>query len=144
MTGRNDTFLPQGGTKGNGQIACKHALFACGFAGGGMPQNITLPAPAFVLAQIVANEGPVDDDNQLGRPYFRHVPGGCSQWSLIYTRDGAGLFEYPEWTHRTGRGEAVLLRPGTPLFFRRPDDAPVWNQMWAQFHPRPHWYAWLD
>ena len=109
-----------------------------------MPQNTALPASVHALAQIVANEGPVGDDNDLGRPYFRHVPNGSAQWILIYTRAGAGLWEYPEWTHATHRGEAVLLRPGAPHFYRRPENAPLWNQMWVQFHPRPHWHAWLD
>jgi AraC family transcriptional regulator of arabinose operon len=109
-----------------------------------MKQNVDQSRSLYMLSQIIAHEGKVSADNTLGRPFFRHLPKGYHRWILMYTRDGEGLWEYPGWVHTTRRSEALLIRAGTPLFFRQPDDALFWDQMFAEFHPRTHWHAWLD
>ena len=81
--------------------------------------------------------------------YFISRPGGTNDWLLIYTIRGGGDFGHGRGTRAGGRlttrpGDAVLLAPAALHDYRVNASAGRWDLLWAHFHPRPEWRAWLD
>jgi AraC family transcriptional regulator of arabinose operon len=72
-----------------------------------------------------------------------HRKGGSRDWLLVYTVSGEGRFDCAGGSVEVGRGDAVLVRPGTPYDLFIGEDCPYWDSLWAHFVPRPHWFDWL-
>ena len=66
---------------------------------------------------------------------------GTDDWLLIATLSGSGQVQ-PH--HATKLGDLLLIKPGTPHDYGTHSSADEWELLWAHFHPRPHWYEWLD
>ncbi len=78
-------------------------------------------------------------------------PRGTDDWLLIYTIRGAGEFRRGSGGGEKGDGavvaapgDAMLIRPGTLQDYRVHAGAKRWDLLWAHFHPKPEWQAWLD
>ena len=79
-----------------------------------------------------------------GPDYTTWRPKGTQDWLLIYTLSGTGRFGSEEGDFFADQGEVVLLRPSTLHDYGTAPTATHWNILWAHFHPRPHWFSWLE
>jgi AraC family transcriptional regulator of arabinose operon len=69
---------------------------------------------------------------------------GTSDWLLIYTLAGAGLYRFEGGEHETRPHEITLYRPGDYHNYRWSPRARRWDLLFAHFQPRAEWLAWLD
>lgn len=76
--------------------------------------------------------------------YRVHRPDGVGDWLLIHTIDGAGRFGHAGGELVAGRGDWVLIRPGTLHDYAVAASATGWELLWVHFQPRAHWLEWLD
>jgi len=81
--------------------------------------------------------GHLDQD----RKYRALRERGTDDWLLIATLRGSGRVESQ---HKTRPGDLLLIKPGVPHDYGTHPHAKEWELLWAHFHPRPHWYDWLD
>ena len=79
-----------------------------------------------------------------GRSYGTLRSKGTADELLIYTVEGSGVFRHGEAVHHSMKGELTLLRAGTPHHYQTSPESRLWELLWVHFHPRPHWWAWLD
>jgi AraC family transcriptional regulator of arabinose operon len=78
-----------------------------------------------------------------GDGYTNWRPRGSSDWLLIYTVEGAGCITVGGAARALGPGEAVLFAPGAAQDYGTDKTAGRWRLLWAHFHPRPNWRAWM-
>lgn len=78
-----------------------------------------------------------------GPGYANWRPRGSGDWLLIYTVEGAGRITMADTPRALGPGEAVLFAPGAAQDYRTDETAGRWRLLWAHFHPRPNWRAWI-
>jgi AraC family transcriptional regulator of arabinose operon len=71
-------------------------------------------------------------------------PNGVDDWLLIHTISGGGRFGHAGGDLIAETGDWVLIRPGTLHDYAVAPSASSWELLWAHFHPRPDWLAWLD
>jgi AraC family transcriptional regulator, arabinose operon regulatory protein len=76
--------------------------------------------------------------------YRAYRSGGTKDWLLIYTVSGLGRFGYAGGEIIATPGDWVLLRPGTLHDYGVEASQKQWELLWAHFHPRSHWLAWLN
>lgn len=76
--------------------------------------------------------------------YRVYRPDGVGDWLLIHTTTGAGRFGHGGGDLIAGRGDWVLIRPGTLHDYAVAPSAEAWELLWVHFHPRAHWLEWLD
>jgi AraC family transcriptional regulator of arabinose operon len=76
--------------------------------------------------------------------YGAYRTAGTRDWLLIYTVSGLGRFGYPGGELIASPGDWVLLRPGTLHDYGVESTLKQWELLWAHFHPRTHWLAWLN
>jgi AraC family transcriptional regulator, arabinose operon regulatory protein len=69
---------------------------------------------------------------------------GTSDWLFIYTLAGKGRFGHAAGELVTEPGDAVFLRPHTLHDYGVEASLEHWELLWAHFHPRPHWTAYLQ
>jgi len=81
----------------------------------------------------------------------RHVPGQSSQgrftqWAVTLTMTGAMNERINGRELHMRRGYLSIVAPDTDIWWQVPHGANAsgWEGVWAVFHPRPHWYAWLQ
>ena len=105
-----------------------------------MPPSLRHETPHATVTTLVTGHFRETPDYAVWRPR------GTQDWLLIVTLEGRGRFGGA--SGRTGlfveRGDAVLLRPGTPHDYGTAGGARGWELLWAHFAPRPHWIEWLD
>lgn len=75
--------------------------------------------------------------------YANWRPRGSGDWLLIYTAEGAGCIAVGDTPHILAAGEAVLYAPVAAQDYRTDETAGRWRLLWAHFHPRPNWRAWI-
>lgn len=78
-----------------------------------------------------------------GAGYTNWRPRGSGDWLLIYTAEGAGCITADDTPRILRPGEAVLFSPGAAQDYRTDETAGRWRLLWAHFHPRPMWRAWI-
>lgn len=78
-----------------------------------------------------------------GPGYTNWRPRGSGDWLLIYTGEGAGRIGWGGATRVLAPGEAVLFAPGAAQDYRTDEATGRWRLLWAHFHPRPMWRAWI-
>ena len=78
-----------------------------------------------------------------GPAYASWRPRGSNDWLLIYTAAGAGNIVLGGAARRLEPGEAVLFAPGAEQDYSTNPKDGRWRLLWAHFHPRPDWRAWL-
>jgi AraC family transcriptional regulator of arabinose operon len=66
---------------------------------------------------------------------------GTDDWLLIATLSGSGRVQSH---HKTKPGDLLLIKPGIPHDYGTHQTSEHWELLWAHFHPRLHWYEWLD
>lgn len=69
---------------------------------------------------------------------------GTFDWLLTYTLRGEGRFGTPDGDVQTGRGQLVLLAPGTRHDYGTLPTARLWEFIWVHFVPRPDWKDLFD
>src|SRR5579862_456604 len=79
-----------------------------------------------------------------GVGYHTRRSHGSNDWLVILTLSGSGRFGYRGGELRAKAGDITLVAPGTPQDYGVARGAPVWELLWAHFHPRAHWHEWLD
>jgi AraC family transcriptional regulator of arabinose operon len=101
--------------------------------------NSDLPiAPTPVVPLIIAGSY-----SEL-RGYRSWRPKGTQDWLMIGTIAGSGRFRWDSQDLCTEPFEIILLRPGMPHDCGVADEVGFWKLVWAHFHPRAHWYEWLN
>jgi AraC family transcriptional regulator of arabinose operon len=88
-------------------------------------------------------EAMMASDFDQGVGYTNWRPRGSGDWLLIYTVEGAGQIALGGGARKLGPGEAVLFAPGAAQDYRTDDTEGRWRLLWAHFHPRPNWRAWI-
>lgn len=79
-----------------------------------------------------------------GKGYYAWRPDGTPDWLLIYTISGRGRIGLSSGGEAIVQsGDALLIRPGTPHDYGVEPTRQRWELLWAHFHPRPAWHAWL-
>jgi len=69
---------------------------------------------------------------------------GTRDWFLTVTVGGRGRVGYEGGDVLTGRGDVVLLRPGTLHDYGSEKLKRAWEFYWVHFLPKPEWMAWLQ
>ncbi len=69
---------------------------------------------------------------------------GVDDWLLVHTRAGQGRFGHAGGDLIAGPDDWVLIRPGTLHDYAVAPEASTWELLWAHFHPRSEWLAWLN
>lgn len=92
----------------------------------------------------------IPDYNGVISGHFRRGPGyrvirdaGTDDWLIIATLDGVGRFALDGKELLTSTGDLTLIRPATPHDYGTLADTGEWDIVWAHFHPRPEWHAWM-
>jgi AraC family transcriptional regulator of arabinose operon len=68
---------------------------------------------------------------------------GTTDWLLIFTRGGHGLFRWKGGRLVTRKGDLVLLQPGTLHDYGLVAPGEPWELQWVHFFPVPGWMPWL-
>ncbi len=77
--------------------------------------------------------------------YYSDRPDGTDDWLLIATAAGMGQFAVEgKPTLYAMPGRVALLAPGQAHNYRTEIATGVWELLWVHFHPRPHWFEWLE
>lgn len=77
--------------------------------------------------------------------YYSSRPGGTDDWLLIGTAAGTGQFGVQaDALLYAMTGRIVLLPPGQAHNYRTEPSSGNWELLWVHFHPRPHWFEWLE
>lgn len=76
--------------------------------------------------------------------YANWRPHGTRDWLLIYTESGAGRIGLPSGSRLVRKGEVILYRPQSAQDYATALEAGSWKLLWSHFHPRPHWFPWLN
>lgn len=80
-----------------------------------------------------------------GKGYYAWRPNGTPDWLLIYTIAGLGRIGLSTGGEIVAEpGDAVLLRPGALHDYGVEPTRQRWELLWAHFHPRAAWHAWLS
>jgi AraC family transcriptional regulator of arabinose operon len=87
---------------------------------------------------------------QIVTGHFREGPSyqnwrahGTESWLIVLTLEGGGQFGHAQGALRTAPGQVALIQPGICHDYGTQPNAEYWDLLWAHFHPRPHWHAWL-
>src|SRR5688500_5067540 len=94
--------------------------------------------PAPQTHRLVAGHGYCGPMNKVMRP------SGRQDWALIYTINGSGRFGHEGGELSTRPGDVTAIRPATLQDYGLKLPCPEWELVWAHFHPRPAWLAWLE
>ncbi|MEM1210319.1 MAG: helix-turn-helix domain-containing protein [Planctomycetota bacterium] len=80
--------------------------------------------------------------------YVTTRPRGGTDYLLIYTDSGSGVYRQGSLSRCSSGGDLTLYRPGVPQDYRTargPDNlSSTWTILWAHFHPWPHQSPLLD
>ena len=77
--------------------------------------------------------------------YYSTRPDGTDDWLLIATAAGMGRFVVEDEPLLYAiPGRVALLAPGQAHNYRTDPGAGSWELLWVHFHPRPHWFEWLE
>lgn len=95
---------------------------------------MAMPAPRW--SPIPPGEGLLAGRFTAGAGYRTWRPHGTCDWELLLTCAGAGLFA---GSLRTGPGDLVLIRPGTPHDYGIAPGAASWDNAWIHMLPRSGW-----
>jgi AraC family transcriptional regulator of arabinose operon len=80
-----------------------------------------------------------------GSDYTTFRRRGTTDWLLIHTLSGSGrLVARDGAALHTGRGDAVLLRPGSRHDYGTAPGAAGWEIVFSHFHPRAEWMPLLE
>jgi AraC family transcriptional regulator of arabinose operon len=60
-------------------------------------------------------------------------------WQLLVTTGGKALWDSPAGRLQLERGDLMLTRPGTPLFYEEAPPQRRWDCLYGVFQPYPHW-----
>jgi len=77
---------------------------------------------------------------------IRHTvrPAGTTDWLLIYTLRGSGLYRHAGGEFRSGPDDVTLFRPGAFQDYQCAPGASQWDLLYAHFLPRLEWPSWLN
>ena len=76
------------------------------------------------------------------KPGYRILrPNGTPNWLIIFTPKGGGWVQKDGVIHKCGVGDLTIWRPSEAHDYGTEEE---WVQLWAHFHPRPHWDPLLD
>ena len=76
------------------------------------------------------------------RPTVREQ--GSTDWLLIYTLAGSGLYRFAGGEIETQPHDITLYRPGDYQDYRWSPRARRWDLLFAHFQPRTEWLPWLE
>ncbi|HEV8245950.1 MAG TPA: helix-turn-helix domain-containing protein [Polyangiaceae bacterium] len=76
--------------------------------------------------------------------YSAYRSHGTSDFLLIYTQSGSGRFGHAAGELVTAAGDVVILEPKTRHDYGIAPGAELWELLWAHFHPKADWHAWLE
>ncbi len=77
------------------------------------------------------------------KSYSTFRKNGTTDWLLIFTRSGRGLFRWKGGRLITRKGDLVLLQPGTLHDYGLVAPGEPWELQWAHFFPVAGWIPWL-
>lgn len=76
---------------------------------------------------------------------IRHTvrAAGTSDWLLIYTVKGGGLYHFDGGSYSSGSHDVTLFRPGAFHDYQWAPEMKGWDLFYAHFLPRAEWIPWL-
>ena len=100
-----------------------------------------IPADATTFCPPVLPISPGDYRGRRLRHTFREH--GTSDWLLIYTSGGSGLYRFSGGQFASRTGDITLYRPGAFQDYQPVPGPRGWDVVWAHFLPRADWIPWL-